>query len=58
MDAITNAITCAALTKAIETRDGRALTRFTTDDAVLRIVESTEQTTRSQRRERDRDVLG
>lgn len=39
MDAITNAITCAALTKAIETRDGSALTRFTTDDAVLRIVD-------------------
>ena len=39
MDAKTNAITGAALKRAIETRDGRALTNFYADDAVLQIVD-------------------
>jgi ketosteroid isomerase-like protein len=39
MDAKTNAVTNAALKQAIETRDGRALTNFYADDAVLRIVD-------------------
>ena len=39
MDAKTNAVTGAALKRAIETRDGRALTNFYTEDAVLRIVD-------------------
>ena len=39
MDAKTNAVTGAALKRAIETRDGRALTNFYADDAVLQIVD-------------------
>jgi ketosteroid isomerase-like protein len=39
MDAKTNAVTGAGLKRAIETRDGRALTNFYADDAVLQIVD-------------------
>jgi ketosteroid isomerase-like protein len=39
MDAKTNAVTGAGIKRAIETRDGRALTNFYTDDAVLQIVD-------------------
>ncbi|HEY6022941.1 MAG TPA: nuclear transport factor 2 family protein [Pseudolabrys sp.] len=39
MDARTNAVTGAAIKRAIETRDGRALTGFYADDAVLQIVD-------------------
>ena len=39
MDAKTNAITGAGIKRAIETRDGRALTNFYADDAVLQIVD-------------------
>ena len=39
MDAKTNAVTGAGIKHAIETRDGRALTNFYADDAVLQIVD-------------------
>jgi len=39
MDAKTATVTGAALKKAIETRDGRMLTSFYADDALLRIVD-------------------
>ena len=39
MDSKTNAVTGAALKHAIETRDGRTLTNFYAEDAVLRIVD-------------------
>lgn len=39
MDAKTNAVTGAALKRAIETLDGRALTNFYADDAILQIVD-------------------
>lgn len=39
MDATTNAVTGAGIKRAIETRDGRALTNFYADDAVLQIVD-------------------
>ena len=61
MDAKTNAVTGAALKRAIETRDGRALTNFYTEDAVMRIVDrnkSAEQAARGERQGRDRHVLG
>lgn len=39
MDTKTNAVTRAALKQAIESRDGRALSGFYADDALLRIVD-------------------
>jgi ketosteroid isomerase-like protein len=39
MDAKTNAVTGDALRQAIESRDGRMLSSFYTDDALLRIVD-------------------
>jgi len=39
MDAKTNAVTGAALKRAIETRDSLALTNFYANDAVLQIVD-------------------
>jgi ketosteroid isomerase-like protein len=39
MDAKTNAVTSAAVKQAIESRDGRMLTSFYADDALLRIVD-------------------
>jgi ketosteroid isomerase-like protein len=39
MDAKTNAVTSAAIKQAIETRDGRMLSSFYADDALLRIVD-------------------
>ena len=39
MNTPTSAVTGAALKRAIETRDGRALTSFYTDDAILKIVD-------------------
>jgi ketosteroid isomerase-like protein len=39
MNAKTDAVTGAGLKRAIEMRDGRALTNFYADDAVLRIVD-------------------
>jgi len=39
MDAKTNAATSAGIKRAIETRDGRALTNFYADDAILQIVD-------------------
>ena len=39
MDAKTNAVTGAAIKQAIEGRDGRMLTSFYADDALLRVVD-------------------
>jgi hypothetical protein len=52
MDAKTNAVSGAAIKQAIESRDGRMLTSFYADDALLRVVD------RSNPPSRPREIKG